>query len=136
MGGVLAAVGLAEAGAKKRKRRGKHKQPQGRCSSCGDGCPGAPENNPTKSVTFTSAGGGYCAVNVNLTGFAGCTEYTAEYWSAATTSGNKPKYYGNVTLGPTDLSGSSQTNLGTFFEGGAVDIRFVGAAANFQWVDC
>jgi hypothetical protein len=107
------------------------------CTECSDTCPGDPENNPTKTVTFSPAGSGYCSVIVNLTGFAGCTEYTAEYWSAARPDGYKAKSYGNVTLGPTDLSGSSQTNLGTFFEGGYLDIRLAGAAPDFQWlVDC
>lgn len=137
IGGTLIAVGASEAGARKKKRGGGRRQRrQSQCTSCGDGCPGDPENNPTKSVTFTPAGADYCSVIVNLTGFAGCTEYTAEYWSAINTSGSRPQYYGTVTLGPTDLSGSSQSNLGTFAKGGAVDIRFTGAASNFQWVDC
>lgn len=107
------------------------------CTRCGDGCAGAAETNPTKTLSFTPAGSDYCSVIVNLTGFAGCTEYTAEYWSAANPAGYRPVYYGNVTLGPTDMSGSSQTNLGSFAKGGYLDIRFVGDAPDFQWpVDC
>lgn len=109
----------------------------GQCTSCGDGCPGAAENNPTKTVTFTPSGNSdYCSVTVNLTGFAGCTSYTAEYWSAIDPNGRRAVNNGNVGLGPTDLTGSSQTALGTFAKGGYVDIRFAGAAAAYQAVDC
>lgn len=108
------------------------------CTACRDGCPGDPENNPAKTVDFTPSTEPFlCNVIVNLAGFAGCTSYTAEYWSAANPSGFRPKYYGNVTLGPTDTSGSSQTNLGAFFEGGYLDIRFPGGSQDFNWlVDC
>jgi hypothetical protein len=107
------------------------------CTSCGVDCPGDPENNPTKSVAFTPSGDpDYCVVTVNLAGFGGCTSHSAEYWSAINTSGFRAQNHGPVTLGPTDVSGSSQTALGTFVKGGAVDIRFFGAAPGFQWVDC
>jgi hypothetical protein len=109
----------------------------GQCTTCGDGCPGAAENNPTKTVTFVPIGNpDYCGVVVTLTGFAGCTEYAAEYWSALNEFGLRAQNRGPVTLGPTDLTGSSQTDMGTYVKGGAVDIRLAGAAANFQSVDC
>ena len=137
IGGILVAVGASEAGAKRRKKKkrggGKRKRRQSQCTTCSDTCTGAAENAPTKSLTFTPAGSDFCSVSVNLTGFAGCTEYTAEYWSAISPSGNRPTNNGNVTLGPTDLSGSSQTNLGTFVKGGYLDIRFLGGAPDFQW---
>lgn len=138
LGGILVAVGVSEAETRKKKRGGKRKRRRSQCASCGDGCPGDPENNPTKTVAFTpSSDSNFCVVTANLTGFAGCTAYTAEYWSAINPSGTKPKYYGDVTLGPTDLAGSSQTNLGIFGKGGYLDIRFLGDASDFQWlVDC
>jgi hypothetical protein len=107
------------------------------CTTCGDNCPGSAENNPAKTLAFApSSDADFCLVIVDLTGFAGCTSYTAEYWSAINTSGSRAKNNGNVTLDPTDLSGFSRTTLGTYAKGGAVDIRFVGAASDYQWVDC
>lgn len=107
------------------------------CTSCGDGCPGDPEHNPTETYSFTPTGDPYyCGVIVNLTGFAGCTSYTAEYWGAIDTNGSGAYDFGPVTLGPTDLSGSSQTNLGTFANGQAVDIRINGAASGWHQVIC
>ncbi len=62
---------------------------------------------------------------MNLTGFAGCTSFTAEYWSKAV--GN----FGNLTLVLTDLSGSSQTNLGSFAKSGELDIRINGVVTDW-----
>ncbi len=73
---------------------------------------------------------------MKLTGYAGCTEYTAEYWSALNPGGFRAQNRGNVTLGPTDLSGSSQTSLGTFVEGGYLDIRVNGVATDWTPVSC
>ena len=138
LGGILLVVGTSEAATKKKKHgRGKRKPRPILCLSCNAGCPEASENNPTKTVVFIPASDSdYCAVKANLTGFAGCTSHTAEYWSAIKTSGTRAQYYGDVTLGPTDLSGFSQTTLGSFAKGGAVDIRFPGAAADYHWVEC
>lgn len=138
MGGALAAAGAGEAGARKKRRGGKRKRrPSSGCTTCSESCPGAAESNPVKTLAFTPTGAdGFCGVAVKLTGFAGCTEYTAEYWSALNLSGFRAKNNGDVTLGPTDLSGSSQTDLGTFVEGGAIDIRIGGVATGYQYVEC
>jgi hypothetical protein len=137
-GGILVAMGLSDAAARKKKHgHGKHKRRQNQCTTCSDECAGAPEANPTKTLLFTPTGDpDFCGVAVKLTGFAGCASFTAEYWSAINTSGFRAQDRGSVTLGPTDLAGSSQTALGTYVKGGAVDIRLDGAAADYQWVDC
>lgn len=137
LGGILAAAGTSETEARK-KKRGKRKKRQSQCTTCDQGCPAATENNPTKTVVFRPASDpNYCLVTVNLTGFAGCAEYTAEYWSAINPGGSRAQSYGPRTLGPTDLAGSSQTDLGIFAKGGYLDIRLTGAAPDFQWgVDC
>jgi hypothetical protein len=139
IGGVLVAIGASEAGARKRRKRrgGKRKRPRNQCTACSAECPGAPESNPGKTLTFTPTGDeAFCGVTVNLTGYAGCTEYTAEYWSALNFSGFRAQNRGNVTLGPTDLSGSSQSSLGTFVEGGFLDIRINGVATAWTPVEC
>ena len=132
IGGILVAVGASEAGARKKKRGGgKRKRRRSQCTSCGDGCPGDPESTPTKTYAFAPSGDpDYCVVAVHLAGFAGCTQFTAEYWAKAV--GN----LGTVTLGPTDVSGSSQTTLGSYGKGGEVDIRINGAASSWQPVSC
>jgi hypothetical protein len=138
IGGMLVAVGAGEAGARKKKRGGKRRQPQpSQCSTCSESCPGAAENNPTKTLTFTPTNDpAFCVVTVNLTGYAGCTEYAAEYWSALNPGGFRAQNRGTVALGPTDLTGSSQTSLGTFVEGGYLDIRINGVATDWTPVSC
>lgn len=107
------------------------------CRTCSAECPGAEESNPIKTVAFKPIGDpDFCGVVVNLTGFAGCSELTAEYWSALNLSGFRAKNNGNVALGPTDIAGSCETGLGSFVKGGAVDVRLPGAAAAYQYVDC
>jgi hypothetical protein len=133
LGGVLVAEGVSEVGARKRKKKrgGKRKRRQTQCATCSDTCTGAAENNPTKTLSFTPTGDlNYCTVIVNLAGFAGCTSFTAEYWSKAV--GN----FGNVILGPTDLSGSSQTTLGSYAKGGELDIRINGVVTDWTPVSC
>ena len=133
LGGVLVAVGSSEVGAKKRKKKragGKRKR-QTQCTTCSDTCTGAAENNPTKTLSFTPTGDlNYCTVIVNLAGFAGCTSFTAEYWSKAVGS------FGPVTVGPTDLSGASQTTLGSYAKGGELDIRINGVVTDWTPVSC
>lgn len=131
IGGALTAVWASEAGATKKKRRGgKRKRRPSRCTICSASCPGAAENTPTKTLSFAPTGDpNFCAVLVNLTGFAGCTSFTAEYWVKAIGD------LGDVTLGPTDLSGSSQTTLGSFAKSGELDIRINGVVTEWTAVD-
>jgi hypothetical protein len=131
LGGMLVAVGGGEVGAKKKRGGGKRKRRQTQCTTCSDTCTGAAENTPTKTLSFTPTGDpNFCTVIVNLTGFAGCASFTAEYWAKAL--GN----IGPVTLGPTDLSGSSQTNLGSFAKSGELDIRINGVVTDWAEVSC
>jgi len=92
------------------------------CTTCGPNCPGAAENNPTVSVTFASTGSPeHCSPTVHLTGFAGCTTNTYEYLASFYSDGAFPESFGaNHPLTPTDLSGSSQTTVGSF-NNGSVD---------------
>ena len=108
IGGVLVAVGASEAGARKRKRK----------------------RGGNRRDVANLAAWRY------LTGYTGCTSFAAEYWSALNPGGFRAQNRGNVTLGPTDLSGSSQTSLGTFVEGGYLDIRINGVATDWTPVEC
>ncbi|MFN8593842.1 MAG: hypothetical protein U0031_20470 [Thermomicrobiales bacterium] len=107
------------------------------CQACSAECPGVAETNPVKTVSFRAGGNpDYCSVIVNLAGFAGCTEVTADYWTAIRLDGSRANNLGSVALGPTDLSGASEKDLGTYAKGGAVDIRLPGASAAYQYVEC
>ena len=112
------------------------------CTTCGDGCTGDPENNPTVSVSFAPTGDpNYCSPTVHLTGFAGCTTYTYQYWAAFSSDGAGAQDFGLThPLTPTDLSGSSQTTVGSFFQGGGgrwVEFRINGGpVSGWQRVSC
>ncbi|MCC7021935.1 MAG: hypothetical protein IT338_03865 [Thermomicrobiales bacterium] len=131
IGAILMGTGASEADARKKRSHHKHKRPRNRCITCSATCPGAAESSPIKTLSFTpTSDPNYCAVIVNLTRFAGCTAYTADYWVKAMGD------LGTVTLGPTDLNGSSQTNLGSFAQGGELDIRINGVATGWTAVSC
>lgn len=132
IGGGLAAIGANETGARKKKRRGgKRKRRPSQCAICSENCPGAAETTPTKTLSFAPTGDpNFCTVLVNLTGFAGCTSFTAEYWAKAIGD------LGDVALSPTGPSGSSQTTLGSFAQGGELDIRINAVVTNWTAVSC
>jgi hypothetical protein len=115
------------------------------CATCGPNCPGAAENNPTISVTFAPTGDPkFCSPTVHLTGFAGCTTYTYEYLGSFNSDGSSPESFGaNHPLTTTDLSGSSQTTVGSFNNGSTdgfpryVDFKLDnGRESGWQRVSC
>lgn len=70
---------------------------------------------------------------VNLSGYAGCTTYNAEYYRRYR---GTHIFIANVTLGPTDSSGSSSTSLGTYAKSGELAVRIDGVASDYTGVDC
>lgn len=86
-------------------------------STCCGGTCGAVVNNPVISVSFSpTSSSTFCSPIVSVTGFAGCTAYTAEFWSARSSDGtNNPQRAVDLPLTTTDVNGASQTTAGSFF---------------------
>ena len=99
-----------------------------------DVCTGVPmSDNPAKWLTFAAAGGDYCSVIVNLTGYAGCATYPAEWYRRF--RGN-PENMADVSLGPTASDGSLVQSVGSYAKGGELDVRIDGVASWWTAVDC
>ena len=108
-------------------------------NGCGGTCAGQAATTPAISVTFASTGNpSYCAPTAHLSGFTGCTAYTAEYRLAMSNTGLNEATIMTTPLTRTDVAGASDTGLASYVKtnGYYFSVRIGGVSSSWQRIAC